>query len=287
MQFLRPISIVTVLLCRGLISARSIPSPILSATSVEISTFETEHAESSTKRAAIWKRDVTGPENYDDDIDAFMYDQTRSGKAGVNLIPEGDNEDPATALEYEFRGHEWNMAVNNLEGCTMLIVISENLDRLWAAHFFEVPGFSSGHKFFKDKIIAPMLNGNPDPAISMPGLLPNKERFGSKPVTILISTRKWLSDEPHDFKYKNELDEIEKTLRRLWPNMPATIPQEYEKQILDSAYDRTALGKLLIQYGPGLAGGMRQAMVRVWLEDWETPVHADYWNPKSDQIAPS
>lgn len=257
MHFLLLLSIITIFLSHGTISTSPFSTPKLPPTDGDLSTSGKGDKKSSAERTNTGNGDIPSPKDFNNDIDKFIYDQTRSGQIGVNLIPMGTDQDPTTALEYEFLGQAWNMGVNDLKGCTLVTVISENLDRLWAAHLYEVPGFTNGDQFFQDKIITPILQGNLDPEVHVPSLLKNKERFGKKPVTLIISTRRWLSKIEYDFKFKHQLDTLQTHLRGLWPDMPPTITVDYEKQIEDSAYDRTASGKFLIQYGPGLANGLR------------------------------
>lgn len=172
----------------------------------------------------------------------------------------------STALTVPFLDVSKNPFVQDLHGCTSVLIISEK--GLWLSHFWQEPAmWTENDEVFQELVIDAIEKGD---GTYMPSPLPlgaPGEILGpGTNVEILI----FCLEEAGTLLYSNRLDQIEETLvgpGRPWEGV-AVKRHGYIKQSPDNL---TARGTVLIQYGPNQIGDTvsppdQMAMWIVYLE---------------------
>ncbi|MCJ1414891.1 hypothetical protein MMC32_001220 [Xylographa parallela] len=245
----------------------------------------------------LMKRAMVSPTNYGGDVQEFLLGEY-SHADWVNLRQTIGK--PSSALLHKLVNSQYDMVVQNLYGCTSVVVVSERA--VWMAHFWEGPSFTNGQQQFETEVLNTMVDG--DGTSEMPGIkqytTPNN-LFGNDayPQTLVITPRNRNSQTPGSFEYGPMKDDIVKTLRNLFPGNAAHGVAPVEPIVIDylAIYDKaawlnTATGKILVQYYPDEAivtnledpcKTTQYAMLKVWVEDRPQPVYQRTWTAEDQQ----
>ncbi|KAE8359918.1 hypothetical protein BDV27DRAFT_149164 [Aspergillus caelatus] len=230
------------------------------------------------KSGSLHKRVLAKPEDedFDGDVDSFLS--------------------LSSALFRELGNVKFNLAVQDLYGCTSVVVVSEK--GVWMSHLWENPAFAtkgpSGEWLpsADNKFEADVLNALEDGNQEMPGLAQFTKNGGAfiaayRPFAyIFYQTGSHYPN--YDRTYKARINQISQKLQRLLPlNTPPLIYQ-YDRA---GGHMMRAKGKVLFQYEPNERimqtkdGPLQQALNRIWLEDRPTFVHQRYWPAWPRQMA--
>ncbi|KJK64211.1 hypothetical protein P875_00138397 [Aspergillus parasiticus SU-1] len=204
------------------------------------------------KSGSLPKRVLTKPEdeNFDGDVDAFLVSQYMR----ADWMPSSQ-QSLSSGLFRELGNVKFNLAVQDLHGCTSVVVVSEK--GVWMSHMWENPAFG-----------LTQFTGNGGAFIA-----------AYKPFAYIFYPT-GTQNLNYDRAYTARINQFSQKLQRLIPlKAPPLIYQ----------YDRTggnmmeARGKVLFQYEPNERvmqtndGPLQQALNRLWLENRPTYVHQRYW----------
>lgn len=237
------------------------------------------------KSGSLPKRVLAKPEDedYEGDIDAFLVSQYMRAD-WVPLSQQG----LSSALFKELGDVKVNMAVQNLYGCTSVVVVSEK--GIWMSHFWENPAFAtrgpagewlpSANNRFEVDVLRALEFGNQE----MPGLAQFNKNGGafigaySPFAYIFYPTGSQYPN--YDRVYKARINQISQKLQRLIRLHIPPLIYQYDRA---GGHMMRAKGKVLFQYEPNEKvmqtpdGPLQQALNRIWLEDRPMYVHQRYW----------
>lgn len=201
---------------------------------------------------------------FDGDHDKFMVGQINAALRDGNLVPHrpGGTDGRSSAKYIAFHDVSTSLAVDRLNGCTSVVVISRK--GAWMSHFWEKPTFMD-KGFFQEDVLLGMWDG--DESGWFPGLnqhsqgrsIFNTHTFGEtdNKMSVFIITpyehpEYWgFPDLP--YRYLGDIVLIRNSLQRTFNVQPkiVTYPFIYkDKPELDSFFQTTAAGKIVLQYDP-------------------------------------
>ncbi|MCJ1433062.1 hypothetical protein MMC27_002421 [Xylographa pallens] len=245
----------------------------------------------------LMKRAMVSPDNYGDNVQEFLLGEYSQADWVDNRKTIGK---PSSALMHELVNSQYDMVVQNLYGCTSVVVVSER--DVWMSHFWEGPPFTSGQQQFEKEVLNTLVDG--DGTAEMPGIkqyTTPKDLFGNDayPQTLVITPRNRVSQEPGSFEYGPMKDDMVKTLRNLFPGNAALGVAPVEPIVIDylAIYGNDervspATGKILVQYYPDEAiitnledpcKTVQYAKLNVWVEDRSEPVYWRMWTAEDQQ----
>ncbi|KAE8136584.1 hypothetical protein BDV38DRAFT_283796 [Aspergillus pseudotamarii] len=245
------------------------------------------------KGGSLHKRVIAKPEDedFDGDVDSFLVSQYMRA-VWVPL----SQQSLSSALFRELGNVKFNMAVQDLYGCTSVVVVSEK--GIWMSHLWENPAFATNGPSGEwlpsadNKFEADVLNALEDGNQEMPGLAQFTKNGGAfiaayKPFAYIFYPTG--SQYPnYNRAYKARINQISQKLQRLLPLNTPPLLYQYDRAGGDMM---RAKGKVLFQYEPNERimqtkdGPLQQALNRIWLEDRPTFVHQRYWPAWPRQMA--
>ena len=243
------------------------------------------------------------PADYNGDLTRFLLSEYLFAEFVINHPADELGTTFSSGFGRKLIKNKYNAAVDDLRGCTSVIVVSQSA--IWLSHFWESPSFrdiknqvagkprtNRDRLNFDEQVLNQITNGSPH----LPGLLqftaPGGDFSAAEDPRWIIVTPRHLSGVPGQYQYEPEVAEMKAVLGRLFPNAPPVVA-DYLRYIAPGA--NAPLGKVLVQYDPfqtvlqtpnNPCFVYQRAMVRVWVQDGPDPVFERQWNANRAQFIP-
>ena len=146
----------------------------------------------------LTKRAMTSPDNYGGNVEDFLLGEYLL----ADQVPLRLGKNPSSALVHELVNSQYDMVVENLYGCTSVVVVSQRA--IWMSHFWEGPSFMNGQQQFQTEVLNTLVNG--DGTAEMPGIRQytspsNLFANDANPQTLVITPRNRDTGLPGSFQY--------------------------------------------------------------------------------------
>ncbi|KAF2084178.1 hypothetical protein K490DRAFT_68962 [Saccharata proteae CBS 121410] len=233
------------------------------------------------------KRTLSTPDNYSDVGDFISWEVFWAESMG-GLVPHrgAGTGGASSSLFRDFGSIPHNMAVQNLYGCTSVVVLSEL--GCWMSHFWEDPSFQDDATFQTD-VITQMRDGDGTGWITgLSSYTGSQFAQAQDPQVLIVTPRNRTHPVDGVYMFPDKVTQMQNTIRSILPSANIGVA-DYTPRGPNTG---NAYGKVLVQYDnsetvqpriDGCGGTIQVAISRVWVEDNPDPIYEHRWIAEDSQ----